>query len=427
MRVGLNQVRVARRAAKRRGQILRRERIDAARDRVGEHEQLEARARLALPLDGEVELVPGLARDDGRHRPDGARGRVDCDERRRRVAGPVERGADRRLRMLLRTPVERRADREPALANGRGAVAGDEPLVHVVDEEGLGLLCGRRARLQPEGRGGRAPVRRLVDVTRGQQGLQDLPPPLLCGRRVAQRVVIGRRLRQAGEQRRLRERELRRRPGEVRLRCGLHAVRLLAVEHGVQVGVEHLRLRPPVRELVGEAALLELSPDRPLAAEVEVAHELLRQRRAALCDARGRHVGDGGTQHCDPVRAALLVEAPVLDRDGRLRELRIDPVQGNGLVHDGRAERCEPGPVGRVQRRAPADAVRLQPAEIASDEEVRAAAMDLQGDGSDERGQEHRRREQPPAPRRPVGQRSAKVAHGARTRIGPPGSGPARK
>jgi hypothetical protein len=270
------------------------------------------------------------------------------------------------------------ADREPALPNRRRAVAADELLAHVVDEERFGLLRDRRARLESEWGVDSAAVRRPVDFAAGQHRLQHLSAPRLGDLRIPQRVVQARRLRQPGEQRRLSERQTGRRLGEVRLRRRLDAVCLLPVEHGVQVGVEDVRLRPAVGELVGETALLQLAPDGPLAAEIEVPHELLRQRRAALGDARRRHVRDRGAHHRHPVRAALVVEATVLDRDRRLRQLRVDPAQGHGLVDDRRAERGEALPVGGVEIGAPADAVLLQPAEIAGDEEVRAALMDLQ-------------------------------------------------
>jgi hypothetical protein len=59
-----------------------------------------------------------------------------------------------------------------------------------------------------------------------------------------------------------------------------------SVEHLVQVAGEDLLLRPAAGELLREAGLLELAREGPLRlADVEVADELLRDRRAAFHDA----------------------------------------------------------------------------------------------------------------------------------------------
>src|SRR5439155_22019752 len=113
--------------------------------------------------------------------------------------------------------------------------------------------------------------------------------------------------------------------------------------------------------------------------------------------------GDGRAQHTEPVGAAFLVEATILDRDGRLRYLRVDPRQRHRLVNDRGAEGGEARPVGGVQVRAPADAVQLQRVEIAGDEEVRAAPVNLQRDGTDERRQQDDDRDQPLTPPWPFG------------------------
>ena len=56
--------------------------------------------------------------------------------------------------------------------------------------------------------------------------------------------------------------------------------------------------------------------------DVHVPDELLADRRAALDDLPGADVGPERTQDADVVDAAVLVEALVLDRHGRLREPR---------------------------------------------------------------------------------------------------------
>ena len=107
---------------------------------------------------------------------------------------------------------------------------------------------------------------------------------------------------------------------EVGLRGRLDAVGVVAVVDGVQVLVEDLRLRPLARELDRETRLFQLALERLLLADVEVADELLRDRRAALDDLAGRHVLPRGARDALVVDAAVLVEAAVLDRDGRARQ-----------------------------------------------------------------------------------------------------------
>src|SRR5205823_10050881 len=107
--------------------------------------------------------------------------------------------------------------------------------------------------------------------------------------------------------------------GEVGLRRGLDAVRVVAVVDGVQVLVEDARLRPLARELDREARLLHLAPEGALVADVELADELLRDRRAALDHLAGTDVLPRGAGDALVVDAAMLVETPVLDRDRRAR------------------------------------------------------------------------------------------------------------
>src|SRR4029078_4279745 len=78
-------------------------------------------------------------------------------------------------------------------------------------------------------------------------------------------------------------------------------------------------LRPLPRELDRKAGLGELSLQRLLARQVEVPGELLRDLRAARADLAGPPVGDHRARDPDGIDAAVLVEAPVLDRDRRLR------------------------------------------------------------------------------------------------------------
>ena len=124
--------------------------------------------------------------------------------------------------------------------------------------------------------------------------------------RVDERVVGARRLRQAGEQRRLRQRQLLRGLVEERVRRGLDAVGALAVEDGVEVGREDLGLRVLVLQLHGDPGLVDLAAERAaarLALQVEVLRELLRDRRAALADAARLQVVDRPRGRCRASRA----------------------------------------------------------------------------------------------------------------------------
>ena len=192
--------------------------------------------------------------------------------------------------------------------------------------------------------------------------------------RVAERVVARRRLRQAGEERRLLERQLLRRAREVRLGGGLDPVGVIAVEHLVHVRGQDPVLRPLARQLDREARLGELALERPLAREVEVPHELLRDRRAALDDLAGADVRDDGARDADGIDAAVLVEAPVLDRDGRLRHPRADLAARHRRAVALRGDDAELRAVRRVDERVLADGDRAQRVEVAARAEHRGRA-----------------------------------------------------
>ena len=75
-----------RRVEERRGKVARRPGVHPVRDRGGQDDGLERRARLPLSRRHEVELVAPRAGCDGRHRTDRTRGRVDGDDRAGRIA-----------------------------------------------------------------------------------------------------------------------------------------------------------------------------------------------------------------------------------------------------------------------------------------------------------------------------------------------------
>jgi hypothetical protein len=145
------------------------------------------------------------------------------------------------------------------LSDRGGSVAGDELLVDVVDEERLTLLLADRARLESERGMHGPPVCGGPDDAVVEHRLQHLMKPFERRLRVPERVEQCRGLGQPRQQRCLQQRQAPRRRRKVRLRCGLDPVRLLAVEHGVEIGREDALLRPAACELVGEATLLELA------------------------------------------------------------------------------------------------------------------------------------------------------------------------
>src|SRR5262249_37780634 len=150
-------------------------------------------------------------------------------------------------------------------------------------------------------------------------------------------------------------REPARVPGEVRLRRRLDAVGVVPVVDGVQILVEDVVLRVPAAELDGEAGLFELALERTFPPDVEVPDELLRDRRAALDDLPRADVLPEGPRDAFVVDAAVLVEAPVLDGDRRLRQPRAYAAERYGLAVLLRRDRAEQRPVGRVDEGVLAD------------------------------------------------------------------------
>ena len=156
-------------------------------------------------------------------------------------------------------------------------------------------------------------------------------------------------------------------------------------------------LRQPLAlELDGEARLLRLALPRDLVADVEVPDELLGQRGAALDDLAALDVLHGGAQNPLVVDAAVRVEAPVLDRHGRLREEGRHLVEGDRLAVLLRRDGAEHGAVRRVdegvlpdghgpeRRERAAVLERLDARERGRDEDRRAAQEEREEEDEDE-------------------------------------------
>src|SRR4051794_8689348 len=132
---------------------------------------------------------------------------------------------------------------------------------------------------------------------------------------------------------------------EVRVRGCLDPVGPVPEVDVVEVRGEDAVLAPLLVELDREAAFRDLPADRLLRAEVEVADELLLDRRAALRDPTGRDIALERPQDPDVVDPVVRVEAAVLGVDDRLPHHRADAVQRDGLAYAARAEQSEPGAV----------------------------------------------------------------------------------
>ncbi len=184
------------------------------------------------------------------------------------------------------------------------------------------------------------------------------------GARVAEGVVLRGRLRQAGQQRRLLEVQLSGRFVEEDARRRLHADRRLAADgsvgDAVQIAGEDRALAMDFLVVERELGLDDLLPEGVLlSAEVEVAHQLHRDRRAALQRGAVGDVLDGSTEDPGQVDPVVLVEALVLDRDGGVLE-----VFGDFAPPDGRAQligldKAEARPVGGEDLRGAAGQQRV--------------------------------------------------------------------
>ena len=153
------------------------------------------------------------------------------------------------------------------------------------------------------------------DVALAEHRQQHLVAALLGRAGMEARVVQGRRLRQAGDQRRLADVELRAVLVEIGLRRRLAAVGDAAVGDDVQIRAEDLVLGPVLRHLDGEPRLLDLALERLRVGQVDVADELLLDRRGPLDDVAGLEVVEEGAGDALVVDSAVLVEALVLDVD----------------------------------------------------------------------------------------------------------------
>ncbi len=179
--------------------------------------------------------------------------------------------------------------------------------------------------------------RRRAHIAHSHHAVEHLAPALLRGRHLvgrAEGVVVRRRLRQTGEEARLRQGQIAGVDLEVSLGGGFRAVCPVAVVDAVQVQLENLRLRVAALHLLRQHELVELAADgsrlRFLSVEDIVLDHLLRDRRAA---AQPDHGAVLVIQGLDLVAVAVEDTAGL----GELRSLQlVDRGQVAGEVVDHR-------------------------------------------------------------------------------------------
>ena len=71
-------------------------------------------------------------------------------------------------------------------------------------------------------------------------------------------------------------------------------------------------------DLDGEDGFVHLAKDRPIARQINILDQLLRDRAATLVEAKMQQVVDAGLPGAQQVEATVLVEGTVLDRDRSL-------------------------------------------------------------------------------------------------------------
>ena len=162
--------------------------------------------------------------------------------------------------------------------------------------------------------GQRGGVLRLGDRTQFEQALED--SVLACRRafRVRYGIGAGRILWQAGQHRRLGQRQLIERLAEVAARSARKTVRALAQVDLVHVQLEDLVLGQRAFDLVGEGDFGQFAREGLFVGEEEVAGDLHRDGGCALAETAAQ-VGAGCAHRADEVDAAVFIEARVLDRE----------------------------------------------------------------------------------------------------------------
>ena len=322
----------------------------------------------------------GLGLDDDeraleRRLPGGGRG-----EPAVRLLETLEPLGDGALRRLLQVHVERRVDLQPLglelLAVALGQLALDE-----VDEvRRLGSLLGarpRRDRLLH-----RLSHRRVVDSSLVPHQAEDQVAPLPGALGIPKRRVGVGGADHPGQRRRLGEIEVRHLLAEVvagRLADAGDRDRAAPPEVDlVQVGLEDLVLGVAGVEHHGHDRLVRLAPEGALGREVEVLHELLRERRAALLHPPGQRRKERAEESAHG-HAAVAIEVAVLRHEHRVdqRARRVREPDHGAIFELGREDRAQQLRLENESRHALARCVddRLDP--LAGERQPQAQAREV--------------------------------------------------
>ena len=150
--------------------------------------------------------------------------------------------------------------------------------------------------------------------------------------RIGERRILRGRLQQAGDHRRLAERQVARRFAEVAPRRRVDAVGAAAEVDAIEVELEDVGFRQPRLEPQRQRELLELAREGAVGAEIEVLGQLLRQRRAALHGSPFAQVGDRCAHHAQRVDAVVVVEALILGGDHRVGNVARQQIERHVVV-----------------------------------------------------------------------------------------------
>jgi hypothetical protein len=87
-----------------------------------------------------------------------------------------------------------------------------------------------------------------------------------------------------------------------------------------------------VLDLDGEDGFVQLAEDRAIAREIDILDQLLRDRAAALVEAKMQQVIEAGLPGAEEVQAAVLVKGTVFDGNGCLLHRGRDLSQGHDVA-----------------------------------------------------------------------------------------------
>ena len=311
-------------------------RVHALLDGCDEGECLERGAWLPEAVGRDIVLVRVIV-SAADHGLDVAGRRIDSDHGGIEVgvADGAELVGDSLLCGILHSGVERRIDLEAALEDRVGIEVLGQDGLDVVRPVRIGaaLIKHACALVERQRLCHRLVMLFLRDVACREHAVEDGVPALCRCFGVRERIVGGRRLREAGERRCLGKRQVGSILVEIRDRGSLDAVCAMAVVDGVEVHHEDLVLRVRLLHLDGDIGLADLALDRVvelLVGEHRVAHELLRDRGSALGAAAELH--DDGADNALRVDAVMLVEADVLRVDRALEDIRGHLVDRDGAA-----------------------------------------------------------------------------------------------